>query len=84
MTQDLSSHGLTSGKEDKIKLLLQQRGVLLPAASNHGHILRWEAFAHHLRQQGAAGGGVSAGLHHGGVPRAVTALAKGDRVSSTG
>ena len=55
-------------REDKIKLLLQQRGVLLPAASDHGHILRREAFADHLRQQGAAGGGVGAGLHHGGVP----------------
>ena len=68
MAQDLAAHGLTAGEKDEIKPLLQQRGVLLPAAGDHGHILRREAFADQLCQQGAGGGGIGAGLHHGGVP----------------
>ena len=66
--QHLAAHGLAAGKKDEVELLLQQRGVLPPAAGDGGHVLRREALADQICQQGADGGGVGAGLHHGGVP----------------
>ena len=67
--QYLPAHGLAAGEKDEVKLLIQQGGVLPPAAGDYGHVFRREAAPDQLLQQRGRGGGVGAGLHHGSVPR---------------
>ena len=67
VAQDLTAYGLTAGKEDKIKLFLQQRSILLSATGDHSHILRRKALAYQPRQQNTGSGRVGAGFHHSGI-----------------
>ena len=65
--QDLPADGLAAGKEDEVKVLVQQGGVLRPAAGDHGDILRGETLSNNLLRDAAHRRGVGAGLDDGGV-----------------
>lgn len=59
----------TPGEEDIVEFLVQQGGVLLPAALHHGDIVPGEGLAQQSGQGGGGGGGVGRGLHHRGAAR---------------
>ena len=65
--QHLPAHSLTAGKEHQIELFRQKRAVLLPSAGDHGHMGGVEGLADEPFDHRAGGGGVGAGLDHGGV-----------------
>ena len=67
MPQYLPPHGLAAGEKHQIKLLLQQRAVLLTSAGDHRYMGRVKGLPDQLFDYGAGGGGVGTGLDHGGV-----------------
>ena len=67
MPQYLPSYRLTAGEKHQVKPLFQQRAVLLTPTGDHRHVGRIKGLPDQLFDYGAGGGGVGAGLDHGGV-----------------
>ena len=66
---DQLAHVHAAGEEDVVKALLQQGGVLLPAALDDRHPLRGEDGGQQLGHGPAGVGGVGTGLEHDAVAR---------------
>ncbi len=66
---DLFAHGLASGKENIVKMFVQQAGVFLPSPGNHRHVLFLEAFLQDRADDLAGMGGIRAGLDHRRIAR---------------
>ncbi len=65
----LAAHRHPAGEKDVVKLLVQQRLILGPAALHHRGLLGGKAVRDQPAQHGRAGGGVGGWLDHAAVAR---------------